>query len=111
MYVHTQYTNRRMEGAGYIDTFCFSKTSYHFSVSCSQSDAGHLETFQAVLKDNPAVFHTCRTATSLHHHWVLMGHYNLLNDQKGMCASWWVQGCAMCVSMCETHCVCEEVLW
>lgn len=46
------------------------------------SDAGHLETFQAVLKDNPTVFHACRTATSLHHHWVLMGHYNLLNDQK-----------------------------
>ena len=59
-----------------------------------QSDAGHLETFQAVLKDNPAVFHTCRTATSLHHHWVLMGHYNLLNDQKGICV-----GIHMCMDV------------
>ncbi len=32
------------------------------------------------------MFHACRTATSLHHHWVLMGHYNLLNDQKGQLA-------------------------
>lgn len=46
------------------------------------TDPGHLEKFQAVLKENPAVFHTCRTATSLHHHWVLMGHNGLLNNQK-----------------------------
>lgn len=46
------------------------------------SDPGHLEKFQAVLKEHPAVFHACRTATSLHHHWVLMGHYNLLYNQK-----------------------------
>lgn len=46
------------------------------------TDPGHLETFQKVLKDNPCVFHTCRTATSLHHHWVLMGHYGLLRNQK-----------------------------
>lgn len=50
---------------------------------CLQTDPGHLEKFQAVLKENPAVFHTCRTATSLHHHWVLMGHNGLLNNQKG----------------------------
>ena len=48
-----------------------------------QTDPGHLEKFQSVLRENPAVFHACRTATSLHHHWVLMGHYGLLNNQKG----------------------------
>ncbi|CAI8050452.1 Microspherule protein 1 [Geodia barretti] len=46
------------------------------------TDAGHLETFQSLLKAHPSVFHACRTPTSLHHHWVLMGHYKLLNNQK-----------------------------
>ena len=48
-----------------------------------QSDPGHLETFQKLLADHPATFHPCRSATSLHHHWVLMGHYSLLSDQHG----------------------------
>ena len=48
-----------------------------------QTDPGHLETFQKLLADNPGVFNHCRTATSLHHHWVLMGHYCLLQDQNG----------------------------
>lgn len=46
------------------------------------TDPGHLETFQSLLKAHPSVFHACRTPTSLHHHWVLMGHYKLLNNQK-----------------------------
>jgi microspherule protein 1 len=46
------------------------------------TDPGHLETFQSLLKAHPSVFHSCRTPTSLHHHWVLMGHYRLLNNQK-----------------------------
>eukprot|EP00731_Ephydatia_muelleri_P019900 Em0012g725a len=46
------------------------------------TDPGHLESFQKLLADNPCVFHACRSPTSLHHHWVLMGHYGLLNNQK-----------------------------
>ena len=49
-----------------------------------QTDPGHLESFQKLLADNPCVFHACRSPTSLHHHWVLMGHYGLLNNQKGV---------------------------
>ena len=49
-----------------------------------QTDPGHLESFQKLLADNPCVFHACRSPTSLHHHWVLMGHYSLLNNQKGV---------------------------
>ena len=58
-------------------------TSHIHTYTLPQTDPGHLETFQSLLRDNPCVFHACRTATSLHHHWVLMGHYNLLNNQKG----------------------------
>jgi len=60
-----------------------SLIDYHVYTNYTQTDPGHLETFQALLRDNPCVFHACRTATSLHHHWVLMGHYTLLNNQKG----------------------------
>ena len=62
---------------------CLTHTHLH-----PQTDPGHLETFQSLLRDNPCVFHACRTATSLHHHWVLMGHYNLLNNQKGSVLVW-----------------------
>ena len=53
----------------------------------TQTDPGHLESFQKLLADNPCVFHACRSPTSLHHHWVLMGHYGLLNNQKGVACS------------------------
>ena len=60
----------------------------------TQTDPGHLESFQKLLADNPCVFHACRSPTSLHHHWVLMGHYGLLNNQKGVAcsASMWGRG-------------------
>ena len=69
----------------YRDVISSYLTHIHFF---PQTDPGHLETFQSLLRDNPCVFHACRTATSLHHHWVLMGHYNLLNNQKGSILGW-----------------------
>ena len=85
-----------------------------------QTDPGHLEKFQAVLRDNPAVFHTCRTATSLHHHWVLMGHNNLLNTQKGERSTviqdnilnfclFFVCVCVCVWCVCACVCVCARV--
>lgn len=49
-----------------------------------QNSNPNTKIFEKILEDNPEVFHKTRTAKSIHNHWLLMKHYQLLSDQTCM---------------------------
>ena len=62
-------------------TFCY--LFFVFLFPCIKNSNPNSQTFVKLLEDHQDIFHKSRTAKTIHNHWLLMKHYQLLSDQSG----------------------------